>query len=192
MVPNEGADRRELVEPWRAVVAAAGEPLLVAPDADDVLLLDHLDSRTCWAADLATRELQVADVDALVVCGDRSGADRLRADPPAIGLVRAAVERGCPVAAMCLAPLALIGADVLADRTVTSSAALRADLEGAGAAWVDAPVHACTRGPNTLVTCRGQADLGAYCETLVRVVAGRGTGPPAAVRRRPAGPRPRG
>lgn len=171
VVANEGAERRELVEPWRAVVAAAGAPLLVAPEADDVLLLDHPDTRSCWKADLTTDELQVEDVDALVVCGGRAGADRLRADGHAVGLVRGAFDGGRPVAAMSDAPWALVEADVVEDRTLTSSASLRTELERAGAQWVDEPVYRCTRGPNALVTSRGQDDLEAFCDALVQVVA---------------------
>ena len=171
VVANGGAERRELVEPWRAVVAAAGIPLLVAPEADDVLLLDHLDSRTCWKADLTTDELQVEDIDALVLCGGLAGADRLRADGPAVELLRDAFDGGRPVAAMSDAPWALVEADVLEDRTLTSSASLRTELENAGAEWADEPVHACRHGPNTLVTSRGQDDLEAFCDAFVRVVS---------------------
>jgi protease I len=69
------------------------------------------------------------------------------------------------------APWALVEADVVEDRTLTSSASLRTELERAGAQWVDEPVYTCTRGPNALVTSRGQDDLEAFCDALVQVVA---------------------
>jgi protease I len=98
--------------------------------------------------------------------------DQLRTDPHAVNLVRAFVDAGKPVAAICHAPWILIDAAVARNRLLTSWPSLRIDLRNAGATWVDAEVMVCRNGPNTLITSRHPGDLPAFCGAILEEFAG--------------------
>jgi NAD(P)-dependent dehydrogenase (short-subunit alcohol dehydrogenase family) len=72
-----------------------------------------------------------------------------------------------PVAAVCPAAWVLAEADVVRDRTVTSSRSVRTDLVNAGATWVDEEV--VVDGP--LITSRRPADLDAFCDQILASLA---------------------
>ena len=80
---------------------------------------------------------------------------------------------GKPIAAICHAPWMLVEADVVRGRRLTSWPSLRTDVTNAGGEWVDEEVVVDRNGPNTLVTSRKPADLEAFCEALLGVVAER-------------------
>jgi deglycase len=77
-------------------------------------------------------------------------------------------EAGKPVAVICHGPWALVEADLVRGRTLTSWPSLQTDIRNAGGNWVDAEVQVCTNGPNTLVSSRKPDDLPAFCEQLVK------------------------
>jgi protease I len=83
-----------------------------------------------------------------------------------MGFVRKFFADDKPVAAICHAPWALVEADVVRGRTVTSWPSLRTDLRNAGAEWVDREV---VRDGN-LVTSRNPGDLPAFNEELVNLL----------------------
>jgi protease I len=72
--------------------------------------------------------------------------------------VRAFVDSGRPVAAICHAPWTLAEADVVTGRTLTSWPSLQTDLRNAGATWVDEEVVV----DGNLVTSRKPDDLPAF------------------------------
>lgn len=71
----------------------------------------------------------------------------------------------------CHAPRTVVEADVVRGRALTSWPSVRTDLVNAGAHWVDEEAHICADGPNVLITSRKPADLPAFTEALVTVVA---------------------
>jgi protease I len=76
----------------------------------------------------------------------------LRTNAAAVAFVKSFFDAGKPVAVICHAPWALIEADVVHSRTITSWPSVATDLRSAGARWVDNEVVECSRGPNTLVS----------------------------------------
>lgn len=90
-------------------------------------------------------------------------ADHLRGDGHAIDFVRCFLLAGKPVAAMGHVVAVLIDADVLAGRTVTSWPAIHADVQNAGALWVQ---QAVVRGPG-LVTSRMPANLDRFTPEMI-------------------------
>lgn len=96
---------------------------------------------TEWAdsvpVEVAVLDARPADWDAMAIPGGLISADTLRADQHAVRLVRDALDRGIPVAAIGHAPWLLIEAGAVRGRRVTSHPAIRTDLENAGAQWVD-------------------------------------------------------
>ena len=84
-----------------------------------------------------------------------------------MAFVRDFVRSGKPVAAICHGPWALVEADVVKDRTLTSYPSLRTDLRNAGATVVDQEV--CIDG--NLITSRSPEDLPAFCRAITDTLA---------------------
>lgn len=89
--------------------------------------------------------------------------DKLRMHPEAVSFVRAFVQAGKPIAAICHGPWTLINAGGVRGRKMTSWPSLQADLENAGAHWVDEKV-VVDRG---LVTSRKPDDLPAFNRKMI-------------------------
>lgn len=168
LVAEKGTNHVELVEPLRAVEEAGGETVLVSSKAGRVRTNNNdLEPGGEFETSLTFSEASSADFDAVVIPGGTVGADKLRADPDAVGFVAGFFGEGKPVASICHGPWVLVEADVVAGRTLTSYPSLRTDIENAGGVWVDEEV-VVDRG---LVTSRGPADLPAFTAKLLEEVA---------------------
>ena len=168
LMANEGVERVELVEPWKAVVHAGGYPTLLAPEFTEVQTFDHLDKSAQFTVDAAVGEADADDYDALVLPGGVANPDQLRTKPEAVRFVREMVERGKPVAVICHGPWTLIDAGTVRGRTITSWPSLHTDLTNAGAEWVDREVVIDTNGPGPMVSSRKPDDLPAFCRAMVQ------------------------
>ncbi|MFI6849448.1 DJ-1/PfpI family protein [Kitasatospora sp. NPDC050467] len=62
---------------------------------------------------------------------------------------------------------AVVEADAVRGRTLTSWPSLRTDLRNGGAHWVDEEVHTCHDGPGPLITSRRPAVLPVFNDTFV-------------------------
>ncbi|MFO7279092.1 MAG: type 1 glutamine amidotransferase domain-containing protein [Thermoanaerobacterales bacterium] len=173
LVANEGVEQVELTEPWTAVEKAGGRPVLVAPESGPVQAFHHLDKAESFPVDQVLGTASPTEFDALVLPGGVANPDALRTDERAVRFVREFVEAGKPVAAICHAPWVLVEAGVVRGRRLTSWPSLRTDVTNAGGEWTDEPVVIDRDGPNTLVTSRKPADLDAFCDALLGVVADR-------------------
>jgi len=164
LVAPEGIEQVELTEPWKAVRQAGGTPRLISTEQGQVQAFNHLDKADTFPVDATVEEVSATDFDGLLLPGGVANPDLLRTVPAAVGFVKGFFDAGKPVAAICHAPWALIEADVVRDRKVTSWPSLRTDLRNAGATWEDNEVVICTSGPNTLITSRKPDDLKAFCQ----------------------------
>jgi protease I len=167
LTANEGVEQVELTEPWKAIEAAGGRPVLIAPEAGEVQAFDHLDKADTFPVDRTISQVAPEDIDGLVLPGGVANPDQLRTVPQAVAFVRRVAERGTPIAAICHAPWTLIDAGLVSGRTLTSWPSLSTDLTNAGAEWVDEEVVVCTAGPDVMVTSRNPGDLPAFCRALV-------------------------
>ena len=113
-------------------------------------------------AERAAKVVSVTDFDGVVIPGGFA-PDYMRRSPEMVSLVRKLFERGKVVAAICHAGSMLCSADVLQGKKATSFFSIRADMENAGAKWVDQVV---VRDGN-LITSRIPSDLPAFCRELV-------------------------
>jgi protease I len=166
LVAPEGVEQVELTEPWQAVEKAGGAPQLLSTESGKVQAFNHLDRADTFDVDAVVSDADPASYDALVLPGGVANPDNLRMDEDAMGFVRKFFADDKPVAAICHAPWALVEADVVRGRTVTSWPSLRTDLRNAGAEWVDREV---VRDGN-LVTSRNPGDLPAFNEELVNLL----------------------
>ena len=167
LVANEGVEQVELTRPWDAVREAGAEPELVAPEAGEVQAFEHLDRADTFRVDRALAGAEADDYDGLVLPGGVANADILRTVPEAVAFARSFFEAGKPVGSICHAPWTLVEAGVLEGRTVTSWPSLRTDIRNAGGKWVDEECHTDAG----LVTSRKPADLPAFCDAILDVIA---------------------
>jgi protease I len=160
---TDGVEQVELTEPWRAVEKAGGTPELVSPETGRIQGFNHLDKGDTFPVDRAVGEAGAGDYDGLVLPGGVANPDFLRADEDAVAFVRAFIDQGKPVAAICHGPWTLVEADVVRGRTLTSWPSLKTDIRNAGGTWVDEELHV----DDGLATSRRPDDLPAFCSAIV-------------------------
>lgn len=117
------------------------------------------------SVDASAETVQAREIDALVVPGGWA-PDYLRRYEAVLRLVRETCEAGKPLAAICHAGSLLVSAGVLRGRTATCFFAIRADVEAAGARFVDREVVV----DGNLVTSRTPEDLPAFCRELLKAL----------------------
>ncbi|MBI4347459.1 MAG: type 1 glutamine amidotransferase [Elusimicrobia bacterium] len=112
--------------------------------------------------DTAADRVNADDLDAIVIPGGWA-PDYLRRHEAVNALVRDCYRGGKVVGAICHAGSVLVSAGVLSGKTVTSWPSIRADLEAAGARWVDKDAQV----DGNLVTSRKPDDLPAFCRAIL-------------------------
>lgn len=118
------------------------------------------------SAELAAAQVHPAEFEAVVIPGGYA-PDYMRRSPALVSFVREMAQAGKPVAAICHGGWMLCSARVVKGRRVTSVAAIRDDLENAGATWVDEEV---VRDGN-LITSRVPSDLPAFLRAILASLA---------------------
>src|SRR5438552_16955945 len=163
---TDGVEQVELVEPWKALKEAGGQPTLISVKSGPIQgVRNDIDKADTFNVDKTVTEASASDYDALVLPGGVVNPDRLRINKDAMQFVHAFFEAGKPVGAICHGPWSLVETGVVAGRTVTSWPSLQTDIRNAGGTWVDEEVHT----EQGLVTSRKPADLPAFCRTIVEV-----------------------
>jgi protease I len=165
---TDGVEQVELTEPWDGVQGAGAACELVSLENGTIQGFDHHDKGRTFQVDRTVEEADPSDYDGLVLPGGVINPDLLRMNEDAVRFVRAFVDQGKPVAAICHGPWTLVEADVVRGRTVTSWPSVKTDIRNAGGTWVDEQV--CRDG--TLVTSRKPDDLPAFTKTAIDVFAG--------------------
>lgn len=135
-VATDGFEDTELTSPWHAVTDAGATAVLVSPESGSIEgKHGHIQT-----VDEAAGSADAADFDALVLPGGVVNADDLRTDEASISFVKDFFAQHKPVSVICHGAWALVEADVLHGRTLTSYPSLKTDLRNAGATWVDEEV----------------------------------------------------
>ncbi|HEC33240.1 MAG TPA: DJ-1/PfpI family protein [Chloroflexi bacterium] len=162
IAPEDFRDE-EYAEP-RAVLEAAGYAVVVASLSLDVAT-GMLGMEV--QPDLLLADVRVPDYDAIVFIGG-NGATVYWDAPEAYRVAQEAAEQGKGLAAICIAPVILARAGVLAGReaTVFDPDSLCAELEAGGATCTGVPVQRDGR----IVTARSPDVAGLFAETIVEVL----------------------
>ena len=160
---TDGVEQVELTEPWKAVEDAGGTPELVSLESGEIQGFEHLDKADTFEVNATAADAEVSSFDGLVLPGGVANADFVRADEDAVAFVRGFFEAGKPVGVICHGAWALVEADVLRGRTITSYPSLKTDIRNAGGEWVDKEVVVDAG----LVSSRNPDDLPAFCEKVV-------------------------
>lgn len=167
VLATDGFEQAELEAPVRALKAAGAHVEIVSPKSGKIQGWRHHDKGAAVAVDTPLSQAHARDYDALVLPGGVMNPDALRLEPQAIAFVSAFVQADKPIAAICHGPWTLINAGAVRGKTLTSWPSLEADLENAGAKWVDKDVVVDGR----LVTSRKPDDLPAFCAKMVDLFA---------------------
>ncbi len=163
----DGVEEVELVEPRKAVEhAGASSELLSLETADIQAMESDINPTGTYPVDKLVADASVDDYDGLLLPGGTVNPDNLRADADAVAFVKAFVESGKPVAAICHGPWTLVEAGVVAGRTLTSYPSIRTDIRNAGGTVVDEEVAV----DGNLITSRSPDDLEAFCAKLVEAL----------------------
>ncbi|QRF58049.1 MULTISPECIES: type 1 glutamine amidotransferase domain-containing protein [Variovorax] len=162
---SDGFEQVEMTEPRKALEAAGAKTQVVSPLDGSVRGWNHHDPADTFEVDVPLKTANPDDFDALLLPGGVVNPDALRIDEKAVAFVRAFVDAGKPIAAICHGPWTLIDAGGVKDRRMTSWPSLRADLRNAGAKWSDREVVV----DHELVTSRKPDDLPAFNREMVRL-----------------------
>jgi len=86
-------------------------------------------------------------------------------NPQAVSFVKAFVDSGKPIAAICHGPWTLIEAGAVKGRKMTSWPSLKTDLKNAGAEWTDQEVIV----DRNLVSSRKPDDIPAFNREMIKL-----------------------
>lgn len=163
IIATDGFEDSELTSPMNAVQEAGANISVISTESGEI----EGKNGTKVGVDTTSADAVGTEFDAVILPGGTGNADQIRMDEDAVKLVRAHVEAGRPLGAICHAGWLLVEADVLKGRTVTSYPSLKTDLQNAGATWVDEEVVE----DGGIVTSRTPDDLPAFNAKLVEVFA---------------------
>ncbi|MFD5522228.1 DJ-1/PfpI family protein [Streptomyces sp. NPDC127066] len=174
LVTNYGVEQGELLVPVHRLREDGADVTIAAVNSDPVQTL--VGDRDPGGTVEPTTTLETLDPSThqlLLVPGGTINADQLRLQPKALDTIKAFVASGRPVAAICHGPWALVEADVLNGKTLTSCPSVRTDVRNAGAkAWVDEAVVSDSANGYTLVTSRTPKDLDDFLGAVGKALVG--------------------
>ena len=167
ILATDGYERSELRVPLEKLGTHGADVKIASLGTGSIKSWDKTDWGDSVDVDLAVKDVDIKDYDALVIPGGQINPDLLRVDEGAVSLVREFVASGKPVAAICHGPWLLVEADALRGRKATSYPSIKTDLLNAGAIWRDEAV-VCDQG---IITSRNPNDLDAFTGKIIEEVS---------------------
>lgn len=116
--------------------------------------------------DFAYADIDAEDYDGILIPGGWA-PDRIRRYEEVLEVIRKMDKAEKPIGAICHAGWVLVSADVVKNRTVTSTPAIKDDMINAGANWVNE--ETVVDGP--IVSSRRPADMPKYVKTFIDQLA---------------------
>ncbi len=133
LIAPRGTEDVEYVRPKEALTQAGATVVTVSLEPGEAQTVNgDLDPGATHRVDRTFADVSADAFDGLVIPGGTVGADKIRSSEEAVAFVRGFVSAGKPVAAICHGPWALVEADVLKGREVTSYPSLATDIRNAG------------------------------------------------------------
>jgi protease I len=117
--------------------------------------------------EIAYADVDPKDYDGLIIPGGR-GPEEIRQYPEVLETVGYFMDKKLPLGAMCHGPQVIWAARPVKGRKMTCYYGIRADLELAGAQFVDVP----SLVDGSMVTSRGWPDLPEFMPQFLDVLAG--------------------
>jgi protease I len=166
ILSTNGFEQSELEKPLADLRAKGATVHVATPDGNDIKGWDNDDWGGSVKADLAVKDVDVANYQAIVLPGGQINPDLLRVNKDAIALIRSFADSGKTVAAICHAPWLLIEAGIIEGRKVTSYGSIATDVKNAGGHWEDSEVVV----DHGIITSRSPADLDAFVGKIVEEI----------------------
>ncbi len=117
--------------------------------------------------DRAYKDIDPAKYDGLLLPGGR-GPEEIRQNKDVLKITGHFMDKKLPIGAMCHGPQVIYAARSVKGRRIAAYGGIRADIELAGARYVDEPVVV----DGNLVTSRGWPDLPFFMPKFLEVLAG--------------------
>jgi protease I len=165
----EGFEQVEMTEPRKALENAGATTVLISPETDTVKAWYFTEWGDKFNVDVTLGQANPDEYDALLLPGGVMSPDKLRVIPAAVQFVRHFVDARKPIASICHGPWTLINAEAVQGLTLTSWPSLQADLENAGATWVNKPVVR----DGLLVTSRKPDDIPFFNQAMIALFSER-------------------
>jgi protease I len=131
-------EQAELTKPREALNRAGAKTVLVSPQ-DRIQGMHHDERGDMFDVDMKLDRANADDFDALLLPGGVANPDRLRTNKKAMQFVKAFVEAGKPIAAICHGPWSLVEVDAVRGKRIASWPSLQTDIRNAGGQWIDEP-----------------------------------------------------
>jgi len=161
------ADEYEDLEAWYPILRLKENGANVTVVAsDNVNRLTKSKHGYPLEADKMAAEVDPTEYDGVIVPGGWA-PDKLRRCDNTLKLVKKINEAGGLVAAICHGGWVLASADIIKNKKLTSTEAIKDDLENAGAEWVNKEVVI----DDNLITSRSPADLPAFMMEIIKYLA---------------------
>jgi protease I len=166
IIATTGFEQLELTVPRDELRKAGAHVDVASQDGKPIRGWNIKDWGETVPVDLKLADAKPENYDALVLPGGVMNPDKLRIDEDALRILRAFLNSGKVVAAICHAPWLLIQVDAVRGRDVTSFNSLRKDVENAGGRWIDREVVT----DNGIVTSRNPDDLRAFVPKIIEEI----------------------
>jgi protease I len=183
LLTGDAAESLEVMYPYQRLLEEGYEVDIAAPTKKKLQFVVHdfvdgFDTYTeklgyTWDADLAFADVDPADYAALVIPGGRA-PEYIRNDDDVKRIIRHFFDDSKPVAELCHAPLTLAAAGVLEGRRTAAYPALEADIQAAGAEFVDGAGVV----DGVLVSARAWPDHPEWMREFVRILRERAPAEP--------------
>ena len=168
IIATDGVEQMELTEPRKAVENAGATAVLLSPETGEIQAMNSdINPADTFRVDKAIGDVSPDQYDGLILPGGTVNADRLRLEDGVVSFVQEFFRSGKPAGVICHGPWALVEADLVRDRTLTSFPSLQTDIRNAGGNWVDEEVVV----DQGLVSSRNPDDLPAFCAKIVEEFA---------------------
>ena len=175
ILTGDAAESLEVMYPYQRLLEEGYDVKIAAPSKKKLHFVVHdfepgYDTYTekpgySWDADLAFADVQPGDYAAIVIPGGRA-PEYIRNDPNFRKIVRYFFEQKKPVAQICHAALGLIAAGVMKGRRSAAYPALEADVQAAGAEFVNS--EAVVDG--VMVSARAWPDHPAWMREFIKIL----------------------
>jgi protease I len=150
------------------VESAGASTVLLSPSTGEIQAMNSdITPAGTFTVDRAVSDASPEEYDGLILPGGTVNADRLRLEDDVVAFVQKFLRSGKPAGVICHGPWALVEADLVRDRTLTSFPSLQTDIRNAGGTWVDEEVVV----DQGLVSSRNPDDLPAFCAKIVEEFA---------------------